>query len=72
MLQHGGHGYSGCPVANADADGYAATKLHANGHAATKLHADGHAKAQSYPHANTDTYTGVLPQFHDGRRVRCT
>jgi hypothetical protein len=59
MLHDGRHSHGGCPVANADADGYAATKLHANGHAATKLHADGHAKAQPYPHANTytDTYT---------------
>ena len=55
MLQHGRHGYSDCPIANAD--GYAAANFHANGHAAANLHANGHAKAQPYTHPNTETYT---------------
>jgi hypothetical protein len=65
MLQHGRHGYSDCPIANAHADGYAAANFHtngyaaanfhANGHAAANLHANGHAKAQPYTHPNTDT-----------------
>ena len=64
MLQHGRHGYSDCPIANAHADGYAAANFHTNGYAAANLH----AKAQPYTHPNTETYTDT----YTCRSYRCS
>ena len=56
MLQHGGLGHRGQSFANADT--YTASKF------------DTDADTQTHAHADTNTYTGVLLQFHDGRRMR--
>jgi hypothetical protein len=72
MLRHGRHSHGGYCVTNANTDGYPHANTDTYPHANTDTYP--HANTDTYPHANTDTYpyTGVLPQFHDGRRVRCT